>query len=166
MTATNTSDKNWQRGFWSLILVQFQGAFSDNALKNLVLFLILGLGFFGGFFIVPVSALLQHRPSPRNKGGVLAAANLLSFVGIFLASGVYYLLVHLFGLNSSGIFLLSAAFTGVTALAIIWQRPGFLTEFFRSRFGNSSGAKHNVLPSINRLAGFNTKPKGPKRFNS
>ena len=44
MATSNTSGNNWQRGFWSLILVQFQGAFSDNALKNLVLFLILGLG--------------------------------------------------------------------------------------------------------------------------
>src|SRR5262245_20844978 len=34
----------WQRGFWSLILTQFQGAFSDNALKNLVLFLVIGAG--------------------------------------------------------------------------------------------------------------------------
>jgi acyl-[acyl-carrier-protein]-phospholipid O-acyltransferase/long-chain-fatty-acid--[acyl-carrier-protein] ligase len=80
------------------------------------------LGFFGGFFIVPVSALLQHRPSRENKGGVLAAANLLSFVGIFLASGVYYLLVHWFGLHSAAIFLVSAAFTGLTALGILLQR--------------------------------------------
>ncbi len=50
------------------------------------------LGFFGGFFIVPIAALLQHRPAREQKGSLLAAANLLSFVGIFLASGVYYLL--------------------------------------------------------------------------
>ncbi len=31
-------------GFWSLMFTQFQGAFSDNALKWLVLFLILGRG--------------------------------------------------------------------------------------------------------------------------
>src|SRR2546428_8005962 len=31
-------------GFWSLILPQFQGAFSDNALKWLVSFLGLGMG--------------------------------------------------------------------------------------------------------------------------
>jgi MFS family permease len=30
-------------GFWNLIATQFQGAFSDNALKNLVIFLILGM---------------------------------------------------------------------------------------------------------------------------
>ena len=27
------------RGFWSLIITQFQGAFSDNILKNLVILL-------------------------------------------------------------------------------------------------------------------------------
>ena len=31
------------RGFWSLIVTQFQGAFSDNVLKNLVVFLLIGL---------------------------------------------------------------------------------------------------------------------------
>ena len=30
------------RGFWSLIVTQFQGAFSDNVLKNLVVFMIIG----------------------------------------------------------------------------------------------------------------------------
>src|SRR5204862_3582578 len=30
------------RGFWALIVTQFQGAFSDNVLKNLVVFMILG----------------------------------------------------------------------------------------------------------------------------
>ena len=31
------------RGFWSLFVTQFQGAFSDNVLKNLVVFLLVGL---------------------------------------------------------------------------------------------------------------------------
>ena len=34
----------WRLGFWSLIVTQFQGAFSDNALKWLVSFLLLGMG--------------------------------------------------------------------------------------------------------------------------
>jgi hypothetical protein len=33
------------KGFWALILVQFQGAFSDNALKWLVSFLVLDTAF-------------------------------------------------------------------------------------------------------------------------
>src|SRR5882762_8646806 len=34
----------WQRGFWSLIITQFQGALSDNIYKFLVTFLIIGMG--------------------------------------------------------------------------------------------------------------------------
>src|SRR5436305_3026405 len=39
-----TPPPKWQRGFWSLIATQFQGAFSDCTLKNLVIFIILGMG--------------------------------------------------------------------------------------------------------------------------
>lgn len=68
------------------------------------------LGFFGGFFIVPVSALLQRRPHPTNKGGVLAAANLTSFIGVFAAAGVYVGLRKA-GLSVEGIFLAGAVMT-------------------------------------------------------
>src|SRR6266704_4556911 len=33
----------WRRGFWSLVITQFQGAFNENGLKNLVVFLILAM---------------------------------------------------------------------------------------------------------------------------
>jgi acyl-[acyl-carrier-protein]-phospholipid O-acyltransferase/long-chain-fatty-acid--[acyl-carrier-protein] ligase len=36
-----TSESNWQRGFWSLMGTQFQGAFSDNVLKWLVIYLVI-----------------------------------------------------------------------------------------------------------------------------
>lgn len=38
---TSPSEKPWQRGFWNLMGVQFQNAFSDNALKTLVILLFL-----------------------------------------------------------------------------------------------------------------------------
>jgi len=34
--------RSWRLGFWSLIATQFQGAFNDNALKYLVIFLLIG----------------------------------------------------------------------------------------------------------------------------
>jgi hypothetical protein len=34
---------SWRRGFWSLVATQFQGAFNENGLKNLVVFIILGM---------------------------------------------------------------------------------------------------------------------------
>ncbi|HTS18904.1 MAG TPA: acyl-[ACP]--phospholipid O-acyltransferase [Verrucomicrobiae bacterium] len=41
---TSTSERPWRRGFWSLIVTQFQGAFSDNALKQLAIFVGISLG--------------------------------------------------------------------------------------------------------------------------
>ena len=38
---TSESPKSWPRGFWSLMFTQFQGAFSDNALRWLVIFPVL-----------------------------------------------------------------------------------------------------------------------------
>src|SRR5690349_8331270 len=40
-----TVEARWQRGFWSLIATQFQGAFNENGLKSLVIFLVIGMGF-------------------------------------------------------------------------------------------------------------------------
>src|SRR3954470_4913202 len=66
----------WQRGFWSLIVTQFQGAFSDNALKYLVIFLVIGAG---------VSQAQQERIN--NLAAVLFALPfiLFSMYGGFLA---------------------------------------------------------------------------------
>lgn len=69
------------------------------------------MGFTGGFFIVPVSAILQHDPEPAQRGEVLAAANWLSFVGIFLASGAFPFLCTTLGMSPRAIFLFCAALT-------------------------------------------------------
>jgi acyl-[acyl-carrier-protein]-phospholipid O-acyltransferase / long-chain-fatty-acid--[acyl-carrier-protein] ligase len=87
------------------------------------------LGFFSGFFIVPVNALLQHRPSPERKGGVLAAANLLSFVGIFLATGAYYLFQSKIALGPAGIFLASGLMTAAATVYAVKLLPDALLRF-------------------------------------
>ena len=87
------------------------------------------LGFFGGFFIVPVSAMLQHRPAREQKGGVLAAANLLSFVGIFLASGVFYLCASVLRLSAPDIFLLVAVATLAATIYLLILLPDALLRF-------------------------------------
>src|SRR6185312_6198191 len=69
-----------------------------------VLGLLAVLGFCAGFFAVPINALIQHRPDEVNRGGTIAAANLLSWIGIGAATGVYYLLQHSFKLSPSAIF--------------------------------------------------------------
>ncbi len=69
------------------------------------------LGLAAGFFVVPVNALIQHRPDADKKGAVIASANLLSFAGIFIASGVYYLFAAVLKLTPPQIFLWGAVLT-------------------------------------------------------
>ncbi len=91
--------------------------------------LIAALGFAGGFFIVPISALLQHRPDRDKKGEVLATANLLSFVGIFLASGAHYLLAQVAHLNPNEIFLFGGVLTLAGAVYALFLLPDALLRF-------------------------------------
>jgi acyl-[acyl-carrier-protein]-phospholipid O-acyltransferase / long-chain-fatty-acid--[acyl-carrier-protein] ligase len=87
------------------------------------------LGFFGGLFAVPLGALIQHRPRPERKGGVIAAANLLSFVGIFLAAGAYYFFSSVLHQTARGIFLDGAVLTLVTTAYSIYLLPDSLLRF-------------------------------------
>ncbi len=78
------------------------------------------LGFFGGFYAVPLNALIQHRPAREQKGGVIAAANLLSFVGVFLAAGMYFLFASVAHLQPGQIFMAGAIMTlGATLYAVL-----------------------------------------------
>ena len=61
-----------------------------------VILLLAALGFSGGFFIVPINSLIQHRPEETKKGSVIAFANWLSFVGVIAASAIYFRLYTLF----------------------------------------------------------------------
>lgn len=93
---------------------------------NSVLVFLALLGFFGGFFIVPISALLQHRPEEQHRGGVLASANLLSFVGILAASVVYYVFKHFFHLGPAAIFFWSSFGTLAALVYVLWLLPDSL----------------------------------------
>jgi acyl-[acyl-carrier-protein]-phospholipid O-acyltransferase/long-chain-fatty-acid--[acyl-carrier-protein] ligase len=87
------------------------------------------LGFAGGFFIVPVSALLQHRPDKDKKGEVLAAANLLSFAGILLASPAHWVMSDAAHLTPRHVFLLGGALTLAGAVYATVLLPASLLRF-------------------------------------
>jgi acyl-[acyl-carrier-protein]-phospholipid O-acyltransferase / long-chain-fatty-acid--[acyl-carrier-protein] ligase len=87
------------------------------------------LGISGGLFAVPLNALIQHRPRPEQKGGVIAAANLVSFIGIALASGAYPIITNVFHQTAAGIFLDGAILTLVTTAYSIYLLPDSLVRF-------------------------------------
>src|SRR6266496_1421808 len=84
------------------------------------------LGFFGGFYNVPVSATVQHRPDAGKKGGVIATSALLAFIGIFLASGIYYLLAVWLYLKPHQVFLVGAGFSFAGMVYAVWLMPDSL----------------------------------------
>ena len=78
------------------------------------------LGLAGGLFIVPIAAVLQHKPAPERKGAVQGAANLLSFIGIALSSVAQSFLKNTCGFSTGQIFWFCggcALATGVYAAA-------------------------------------------------
>ena len=87
------------------------------------------LGVSGGLFAVPLNALIQHRPKPEQKGGVIAAANLVSFIGIALASAAYPVITNVFHQTAAGIFLDGAILTLVTTAYSIYLLPDSLVRF-------------------------------------
>jgi acyl-[acyl-carrier-protein]-phospholipid O-acyltransferase/long-chain-fatty-acid--[acyl-carrier-protein] ligase len=87
------------------------------------------LGFLAGFFAVPVNALIQHRPAPDRKGGIIAAANLLSFVGIALQPVAQYSMIRLGHPNPPRVFLVSAGLTLVATIYITYLLPDSLLRF-------------------------------------
>ena len=88
-----------------------------------VMALLAGLGFASGFFAVPVNALIQQRPAEADKSAVIAAANLLSFVGIAAASGAYYVMTEWLHLGSSAIFFWSAVSTLAATVYVLRLLP-------------------------------------------
>ncbi len=91
-----------------------------------VMALLGGLGFSGGFFVVPVNALIQHRPEASQKGSVIAFANFLSFVGVLAASGIYYLLTHFFKVSLATFFTWTAFASLAAAAYVVYLLPDSL----------------------------------------
>ena len=98
---------------------------SDPTFATVALHLAL-LGFTGGFFVLPINALIQHRPDRGSKGGVIAAAAFLSWVGVLLAAAVYYLFTGILHLTPSQVFLAGSIMTFVGTVYVLWLLPDSL----------------------------------------
>jgi acyl-[acyl-carrier-protein]-phospholipid O-acyltransferase/long-chain-fatty-acid--[acyl-carrier-protein] ligase len=94
------------------------------------------LGFWAGFFSVPVNALIQHKPPEEDKGGIIAAANLLSFVGIALSSVVYFVFTQYIHLEPQGVIVAGSVITAAATAYVLYLLPewfGRLILFFVTR---------------------------------
>jgi acyl-[acyl-carrier-protein]-phospholipid O-acyltransferase/long-chain-fatty-acid--[acyl-carrier-protein] ligase len=98
-----------------------------------------GLGVGGGLFIVPVAAVLQHRPAPEKKGEVQGAAGLLSWIGISFASVTQSVLGGVLHQPPGRIFWFCALMSALAGVVVATSRPTALPEMM-TRWGRRPGS--------------------------
>ncbi|MGC3983210.1 MAG: MFS transporter [Steroidobacteraceae bacterium] len=86
------------------------------------------IGLFGGFYIVPLYALIQTRSEKSHQSRVIAANNILN-AAFMVVSAVVSLLLFKLGLNIPQLFLATALFNAVVAVYIYTLVPEFLMRF-------------------------------------
>ena len=87
------------------------------------------LGFAGGFFIVPLNALLQQRSGQEERGQLIATNNFLNTAGILLASGALWFFRDLLQIEPDRIVLILGLFTLGATVYILSILPDFLIRF-------------------------------------
>jgi acyl-[acyl-carrier-protein]-phospholipid O-acyltransferase/long-chain-fatty-acid--[acyl-carrier-protein] ligase len=137
MNSTSSTSSSWPRGYWNLMFTQFQGAFSDNALRWLVIFPVL------------VSVTL----SDADKEGFASHASLLFAIPFLLFSTVGGWMADRFSKRSVmiGVKLAEIAIMLFAALALAWETQalqlaaiclmGVHSTFF-------APAKYGIMPEV------------------
>jgi 1-acyl-sn-glycerol-3-phosphate acyltransferase len=93
-----------------------------------VLFDLMMLGVFGGFFIVPLYALVQIRSAPEQRARIIAANNILN--ALFMVVGALGAAAALgAGLSIPALFGLAALLNALVAIYIYRLVPEFLLRF-------------------------------------
>jgi MFS family permease len=81
-------------GAVGMILATLIAALTLDALPALVVCLVF-IGFFAGFYLVPMYTLLQHRAPKTSKGDLVATSNFINVLGAMAASVLFFALVSL-----------------------------------------------------------------------
>lgn len=90
--------------------------------------LIGGAGFFAGFYIVPLQALLQHLSPAGERGRFLGTANALSFVFSSIGALMVPLLRERFDLAANRAFLVCGVLSIIGTGILLWRIRKLLTD--------------------------------------
>ena len=86
------------------------------------------IGLFGGFYIVPLYALIQERSAPSHRSRIIAANNILNALLMVVSAGLAIGLLAL-GLTIPQLFLVTGLMNAAVALFIYDLVPEFLMRF-------------------------------------
>ncbi len=103
--------------------------FLNSASNWRVLIDILLMGMFGGFYIVPLYALVQQRSEPSFRSRVIAGNNIINALFMVLSAVLAIFFLDVAGLSIPQFLLLTALFNAAVALYIFTLVPEFLMRF-------------------------------------
>jgi 1-acyl-sn-glycerol-3-phosphate acyltransferase len=86
------------------------------------------IGLFGGFYIVPLYAMIQERSTPSHRSRIIAANNILNAFFMVVSAGLAILLLGA-GLSIPQLFLVIALMNAAVASFIYGLVPEFLMRF-------------------------------------
>ncbi|MEO8753871.1 MAG: MFS transporter, partial [Casimicrobiaceae bacterium] len=86
------------------------------------------IGMFGGFYIVPLYAMIQQRSDEVYRSRIIAANNILNALFMVVSAGLSIALLTL-GVSIPGLFLVTGILNAVIALYIYKLVPEFLMRF-------------------------------------
>jgi MFS family permease len=117
------------------------GAYTNVALVDLVGFLrqdgclrivfdCMMIGVFGGFYIVPLFAIIQTRCDPSHISRTIAGVNILNALFMVIAALIAVLLLGM-GLSIPQLFMVTALLNAVVTIALFRAMPEFWQRFRR-----------------------------------
>jgi len=86
------------------------------------------IGLFGGFYIVPLYALIQERSEPSHRSRIIAANNILNALFMVASAGIAIGLLKA-GLTIQELFLVTGLMNAAVAVFIFGLVPEFLMRF-------------------------------------
>jgi len=105
------------------------GGFLSQSGHWRVLFDLFCVAMFGGFYSVPLYALIQSRSQPSHRARIIAANNILNSL-FMIVSALMAVALTSAGVGIPGLFLVTALLNVVVAIYIYSLVPEFLLRFF------------------------------------
>ena len=92
---------------------------------------------FGGLFVVPLQALIQHRSDEKNRAQIIAANNMFNAIFMVASAGVGILALVVIELTIPEYFLVLAIMNIVVAIYVYSRVPEFVLRFFIWMLGHT-----------------------------
>ena len=105
------------------------GVFLQQAGSWRIVIDLLMIGVFGGFYIVPLYALVQQRSKPSHRSRVIAGNNIINAMFMVVSAIMAMLLLGRFGFTIPQLFIVTAILNAVVAIYIFTLVPEFFIRF-------------------------------------